>query len=220
MHLLLTDRAACPRCGPAFPLILLADSLELRRVRAGVLGCANCRERYPIREGVADLRPPPRTPLAPPSTPLAPSASTTSGAAPDPADPRALTAAAASGLGPGAGKILLWGSAAALAPAMAGVVPDGVEVVTAQTAGPAPPVAPGVSATIVGPRLPFFDATFAGVVLFGVDASSTALRESARVLLRGHRVVLLQPPTDAQARLGAAGLLSFVRGEGVAAAGR
>lgn len=213
MHLLLTDRTACPRCGPAFGLILLADHLDNRRVREGVLGCSNCRERYPIRDGVADLRPPPRLPLPPPesSTPVEPA---------DVADARALKAAAVSGVGPGGGKVLVMGAAASLSGAMADVVPEGVEVVTAQPGWPVLPCAPGVSPTIVGSRLPFFDATFAGVVLLGSDAGTEALREAARVLLRGHRVVLLEPPIDAQARLGAVGLLRFVHGEGVAAAGR
>ena len=213
MHLLLTDRTACPRCGPAFGLILLADHLDNRRVREGVLGCSNCRERYPIRDGVADLRPPPRLPLPPPesSTPVEPA---------DVADARALKAAAVSGVGPGGGKLLVMGAAAYLSGAMADVVPEGVEVVTAQPGWPVLPCAPGVSPTIVGSRLPFFDATFAGVVLMGSDAGTEALREAARVLLRGHRVVLLEPPIDAQARLGAVGLLRFVHGEGVAAAGR
>ena len=233
MHLLLTDRTACPRCGPAFGLILLADHLDNRRVREGVLGCSNCRERYPIRDGVADLRPPPRLPLPEPesSTPLPRPESSTPGkpadvadprarAAADAADPRALTAAAVSGVGPGGGKVLVMGAAASLSGAMADVVPEGVEVVTAQPGWPVLPCAPGVSPTIVGSRLPFFDATFAGVVLLGSDAGTEALREAARVLLRGHRVVLLEPPIDAQARLGAVGLLRFVHGEGVAAAGR
>jgi hypothetical protein len=136
------------------------------------------------------------------------------------ADTRALTAAAASGVGPAGGKLLLVGDASALADAMASVVPDGVEVVTAQPRWPARPVAPGVSHTVVGPTLPFFDATFAGVVLLGSEATPEALREAARLCLRGHRVVLLEPPADAQARLGASGLLRFVHGEGVAAAGR
>jgi uncharacterized protein YbaR (Trm112 family) len=210
VYLLLTDRTSCPRCGPGFGLILLADRLDDRRVREGVLGCSNCRERYPIHEGVADLRPPPRASLAV--------------AEPDPFprphDSLALTAAAASGVGPAGGKVLLVGAAASLAGATAAVVPEGVEIVTAQRGRPSLPVGPGVSPTVVGLTLPFFDATFAGVVMCGSDAAPEALREAARVLLRGHRVVLLDPPTDVQTRLGAAGLLRFVHGEGVAAAGR
>jgi uncharacterized protein YbaR (Trm112 family) len=63
MHLSLTDILTCPRCGPEFTLVLLADRVEDRRVLDGSLGCANCRERYPVHDGFADLRPPPAGPL-------------------------------------------------------------------------------------------------------------------------------------------------------------
>ena len=43
MHILLTDTLTCPRCGPDFGLILLAERIEGRRVMDGHLGCANCR---------------------------------------------------------------------------------------------------------------------------------------------------------------------------------
>ncbi len=57
MHILLTDVLACPRCGPEFGLIVLAETIDDRRVLEGRLGCANCRESYSIAGGVADLRP-------------------------------------------------------------------------------------------------------------------------------------------------------------------
>jgi uncharacterized protein YbaR (Trm112 family) len=56
MHILLTDVLACPRCGPEFGLIVLADVIEERRVRNGRLGCPNCRNSYEVADGVADLR--------------------------------------------------------------------------------------------------------------------------------------------------------------------
>lgn len=56
MHILLTDLLTCPRCGPEFGLIVMADRIDDRRVGSGVLGCSNCRERYPIEAGVVDLR--------------------------------------------------------------------------------------------------------------------------------------------------------------------
>jgi uncharacterized protein YbaR (Trm112 family) len=65
----LTDYLTCPRCGPAFGLVLLVRDVKDRRVRNGWLGCSNCREDYPVHEGVADLRldrdaaPPARLPL-------------------------------------------------------------------------------------------------------------------------------------------------------------
>lgn len=216
MYLLLVDRSACPRCGPGFGLILLADRLDDRRIGEGVLGCSNCRERYPVRHGVADLRAPPRSRLEMPPD----------GANHGPAEAgglletRALRAAAASGIGPAGGTLLLMGATASLAGAIASLLPSGSEVVGAQAVWPAAPAEPGVSHIVVGETLPFFTSTFAGVVLAGSEASTVALREAARVLLPGHRVVVLDPPEDVQARLGGVGLLRFVRGEGVAAAGR
>ena len=60
MQLLLTDRLTCPRCGPTFGLILLAEAMAERRVRRGTLGCPNCRDSFPVFDGFADLRAPPR----------------------------------------------------------------------------------------------------------------------------------------------------------------
>ncbi|MEJ2678028.1 MAG: hypothetical protein P8174_03010, partial [Gemmatimonadota bacterium] len=56
MHILLTDILSCPRCGPEHGLVLMAERVEDRRVREGVLGCANCRERYAVHGGLVDLR--------------------------------------------------------------------------------------------------------------------------------------------------------------------
>jgi uncharacterized protein YbaR (Trm112 family) len=55
MLLSLTDQLACPRCGAGYGLVLLADRVEGRRVYDGKLGCARCRQEYPVRAGVADL---------------------------------------------------------------------------------------------------------------------------------------------------------------------
>jgi uncharacterized protein YbaR (Trm112 family) len=65
MHILLTDVVTCPRCGPEFGLIVLADRLEERRIVQGRLGCPNCREEFPINHGIADLRWPPVSPAPP-----------------------------------------------------------------------------------------------------------------------------------------------------------
>src|SRR5687768_18278693 len=56
MHITLTDRLTCPRCGPGAGLIVLMDVVADRRVVSGSLGCPVCRERYPIAGRVADLR--------------------------------------------------------------------------------------------------------------------------------------------------------------------
>jgi uncharacterized protein YbaR (Trm112 family) len=55
MDLLLSDLLTCPRCGPDHGLVLLPDVVQDRRVESGVLGCPNCRERFPIAGGVAEL---------------------------------------------------------------------------------------------------------------------------------------------------------------------
>ena len=58
MHILLTDVVVCPRCGPEFGLILLADRIVERRVLEGRLGCPNCREQYEVSGGRLDLSTP------------------------------------------------------------------------------------------------------------------------------------------------------------------
>jgi uncharacterized protein YbaR (Trm112 family) len=55
MDLLLSDLLTCPRCGPDHGLVLLPDVVHDRRVESGVLGCPNCRERFAIAGGVAEL---------------------------------------------------------------------------------------------------------------------------------------------------------------------
>jgi len=58
LHLLLVDQMTCPRCGPEFGLILLANEMEERKVMDGYLGCSNCRNQFPVANGMADLRSP------------------------------------------------------------------------------------------------------------------------------------------------------------------
>ena len=116
MHILLTDRLICPRCGPGFGLILIADRLENRRVIEGSLGCPNCRDRFPVEAGFGDLRPPPRS---------------TRDDAPElepPPSPPAMEVAALLGLTDGPGNVALIGDMAGHATALAGLVP-GVEFI-------------------------------------------------------------------------------------------
>jgi len=58
----LTDLLACPRCGPAHGLVLLAQEVKDRRVKNGWLGCPNCRHDYRVTDGTADLRLDPEAP--------------------------------------------------------------------------------------------------------------------------------------------------------------
>ncbi len=65
MFLELTDLLTCPRCGPGFGLVLLVHEVEERRVKRGWLGCPNCRNDFPVENGVADLRREPGAPKSP-----------------------------------------------------------------------------------------------------------------------------------------------------------
>ena len=182
MHILLTDRLICPRCGPGFGLILIADLLENRRVIEGSLGCPNCRDRFPVQGGFGDLRPPPRN---------------TGAAAPDigaPASPSAIEVAALLGLTDGPGHVALIGDIAGHATALAGLVP-GVEFI-----GIAPGLRgweeeEGVSRLNAGIPLPFGNRSLRGVGLFAEGELSVAVDPSmagelARVVARDGRIAV------------------------------
>lgn len=179
MHLLLTDRLSCPRCGPSFGLILLADDLVERRVREGTLGCPNCRDAYPVRTGFADLRAPPRGALRAGS------------AGADPSDDAAEAArlAALLGVARGPGTLALLGAPAAHADRLAEAVPD-VHVVAVDADARTWPEHPDVSRLVAEPGLPFFDRVLRGVVVDG-RLGRPMLLEASRVVAPGSRVVVL-----------------------------
>ena len=206
MHLPLTDRLVCPRCGPPFGLILLADRVEERRVLSGTLGCPNCRDRYPVREGFGDLRAPPRVELRP-------------GPAPAPPDPeRATLVAALLGIAEGPATVLLAGPVAALADALVAYVPE-LEAVALGAGLAGLPERAGVSRLVAKPGLPFHTATMRGVVLEGAGAVPL-LAEAARVLAPGARLVFLGAPRDLAERLPAAGLRPLLEEDGTLVAER
>ena len=176
MHILLTDRLICPRCGPGFGLILIADRLENRRVIDGSLGCPNCRDRFPVEGGFGDLRPPPRSTRddAPKIEP--------------PASPSAMEVAALLGLTDGPGNVALIGDLAGHATALAGLVP-GVEFV-----GIAPGLrgweeGEGVSRLSAGASLPFSDGSLRGVGLYS-EGDPRMAGELARVVARDGRIAV------------------------------
>ena len=182
MHILLTDRLICPRCGPGFGLILIADRIENRRVIEGSLGCSNCRDRFPVEGGFGDLRPPPRSTRddAPDITP--------------PASPSAMEVAALLGLTDGPGSVALIGDMAGHATALAGLVP-GVEFI-----GIAPGLrgweeAEGVSRLTAGASLPFSDRSLRGVGLFAegeprMAGEPSMAGELARVVASDGRIAV------------------------------
>lgn len=201
----MTDRLTCPRCGPAFPLILRSDLLVERRALDGGLGCPNCREVYPITAGAGDLRPPPRGPVPP--------------AALEEPEPRQVEVAhALLGVVEGPGEVALLGKAARFAPALAERIPD-MELAAVHPATFSWEEAPGISRMVAGPRLPFADRKFRGVLLEG-DGAADYLREAARILAPKHRVVVLDAPQGTPATLMAAGLTVRLDQDGVVVAGR
>lgn len=206
MHLTLTDRLACPRCGPAHGLILLADRLEDRSVRDGHLGCPNCRDRFPVREGIADLRPPPRGADGP-------AARDREGSDAE----EALPVAAALGLTEGGGFVLLIAVRPSLAAQLDALVPEVGAVLAATDAGSL------IGGGTAGSRLrfegilPLQSRSMRGVVL-GRGAPATLVEEAARVLGSGGRLLVLDPSAEHRRAMMAAGL-GVVLGTGEALVG-
>ena len=203
MHLLLTDILSCPRCGPAFGLILLADRVEDRRVMEGGLGCANCRNRYPIGGGVADLRVP--------------------GAAhPDPAGlvrgdaERAFRLAALSGIAEREGTVLVLGVEPAMIEEIGRHLPN-ARVVGVDAA--APEGGGGVEWLLAAGSLPFRDRTVSALLVVGEGARAEAV-EMGRVLLPGGRLVLDGTGSRAAASLPPTGWSLLLEQDGVAVASR
>lgn len=226
MHLLVTDRLSCPRCGPEFGLVLLAEKLEDRRVLEGALGCANCRERYPVIGGFGDFRPPPRQALevAGTESPWAgvggaspgPGASSSEPAGASPEEGMRLGAML--GVTEGPGLILLTGPAVAQASRLAAMIED-IEIVALDPALRDRPEEPGVSRIVAGPKLPFFTGSLRGVVVEG-HAQAEGLDEAVRVLGLGSRLVVRRPVGDLLERLEAAGLEVLLQTEKLVVATR
>ncbi len=197
MNVLLTDVLSCPRCGPEFGLILLADRVERRRVLEGRLGCANCRERYGVRGGFGDLR-------VPRERGPAPELDGEGGEA-------AYRLAALMGVSEGPGFSLVVGPGARLASGIADVVPE-LEVVGVHAGLAAWEEERGVSRLAVEGRLPFHTGSMRAVALTG-DAVESHLDEAVRVLVADGRLVLDPAPGDVRERVESLGM-GVVVGEG------
>lgn len=182
MHVLLTDRLTCPRCGPEFGLILLADRMEDRRVIHGTFGCPNCRDQLEVADGFADLRAPPRGPL-PGGYAGQPEARPD-----DPADAQRLIALV--GVAQGPGTLVLAGEPARHAAAFA-VAIEGIHVVAIDADLTGWPGATGVSRMAAAPGIPLFSRSIRGVA---VDArlGPAALHDAARVAAPRARVVAVR----------------------------
>ena len=207
MHILLTDILSCPRCGPEFGLVLLADRVEERRVFEGRLGCPNCREQYPVRGGVLDAR-------------VATDRVADAGASSNPAaadDPgAAVRLAALLGLADARGTVLVAGPGAALAAEVAALVPE-LEVVALAAAPAEGEERPGVSRVAAGAGLPFRSRTLQGVALTG-GADPALLAEGVRVLQPGARLVVEGAPAGAAELLSGLGAQVMLEQEGTVVA--
>lgn len=194
MHLLLTDRLACPRCGPSFGLILLASRLEDRVVLKGRLGCPNCRDSFTIEGGFADLRAPPRGEL--------PGGLAGPGAAAATEDSERLVALL--GIVGGPGTVALVGEPARYAGA---VTASGEElhVVCVDADTGTWPEAPRVSRLVAAPGLPFFGSTLRAVAIDG-RLGAPWLAEAARCVVPRGRIVVTRAPDGTEDALHSAGL--------------
>lgn len=206
MYILLTDLLTCPRCGPEFGLIVLAERMEERRVREGHLGCANCRTHYPIRDAVSDLR------LAGGSADADPPSSEPA----ELADPEAaVRLAALMGLAGASGMALVTGPGARYAAAISGLVPE-LEVIAVDGA-PGMGAEPGVSRLLAdGAILPLRGGLRAAALTGGADGAR--LREGLRVLAPGARLVADPAPAGTAEALRGLGAEVLLEEEGVVVA--
>lgn len=217
MHILLTDLLTCPRCGPEFGLILLGERIRDRRVLEGVLGCPNCREEYPVRNGFGDLRAPPRSPLPEPGEGPAPAEGEEGEG-----EEAATRLAALLGVREGPGYLVLVGPVVRYAPRLAAML-DEIEVVPVGTGPRAWDEAPGMSRIAADSGLPFYSRRIRGVVLDGEGPAQAFLDEAVRVVGPGSRVAVLDAPSGTRRRLEEGGLdpvLDDRDGAGVVVAGR
>lgn len=203
MHIVLTDILTCPRCGPEYGLILVADRTVDRRVQAGALGCANCREKYVVRDGIVYFGGDPGG---------------AADAGVDGADRDvALRLGALLGVTHGPGFLVLVGPGAVHARELAALIED-IEVVAVETGtaaaraggagavgAPAAGAQPGVNRLVAGAaatRLPLATGKVPGVALTGA-AADALLEEGVRLLSPVGRLVLDPAPADAVERLAA-----------------
>lgn len=215
MHLLLTDRLTCPRCGPDFGLILLAEGMVDRRVREGTLGCPNCRDAFSIHDGFADVRAPPRGDLPEGRGGGDPGSATENGH--DPSE-EASRIVALLGIREGPGTVVTAGRPVRLAAAVAAFVEE-LQVVAVDPDTHAWEDQAGVSRMAASPGLPFFSRMLRGAVVDGT-LGRALLFEAARVVAPMSRVVVVEAGEAAADVLEEAGLSVLAAESGTVVAAR
>ena len=160
----------------------------------GTLGCPNCRDGFPIREGFGDLRAPPRHELPPGWA-----------GGPGPVEEEATQRLVALlGVQEGPGTLVLLGREARYASAVAESI-EGVEMVGVDAGLIGWTEQPRVSRIAAAPRLPFFSRCIRGVAVDGA-LGRRWIMESARVVARLGRVLVNHAPEDTTDVLEQAGL--------------
>ncbi|MDZ7780866.1 MAG: hypothetical protein U5R14_13175 [Gemmatimonadota bacterium] len=210
MHLLLTDRLSCPRCGPEFGLILLADRLEDRRVLHGTLGCPNCRDAFPVRDGFGDLRAPPRREM--------PEGLAGMPGGEGEADTDADKVIALLGVTQGPGTLALVGAPSRHARALADRVDD-VHVLAIDPDQKMWPESNGVSRLMATPGLPVYSLSLRGIAIDG-RLGSELLAEAARVVVPKGRVVVVHAGAETAKALESHGLEVLATEAGTVVAAR
>jgi uncharacterized protein YbaR (Trm112 family) len=174
VHVALTDAVVCPKCGPQWGLILLADKTEQRRIQEGMFACANCRSRFPVTNGFCDLR------LNRETAALeVPAASADA----------ALRIAAALGVTQGPALLMIVGDEAINAVTIAGMI-EAVEVVAVSDAMAQQAEQAGVSRFATGGGLPFRSGSMRGIALTGTS-DTDLIKDAARIVAPRGRVALM-----------------------------
>jgi len=196
MHIVLTDITTCPRCGPEFGLVILADRIDNRRVQEGRLGCANCRMEYAVQAGVADLRWPPGV-EAPPAVDAASKTGD---------EERPFRLAALLGVTEPGPPLLISGESPEFVQALQSHVPDAgvVGIGTAPPADVSRAGSVGMGWVVHGERFTFRDRSVSGVALTG-DVTHSRIVEALRCLRRGARLVIDPAPVEAADLITSAG---------------
>lgn len=183
MFIELAEHLRCPADHPEAYCVLAPEEMDGRDVVRGTVGCPACRREYSIEHGVVAFG----------SHPLV-RAGDRSDDVLHPALPDESAAQALLSLDSPGGYVVLLGSASRLAAKLAALV-EGVHVIGVNV----PPdvhVTPTMSVLTAPSTIPLRTSVARGVVVPAEFATNPWLRESARVIRRGARVVC---PVDAEA---------------------